>query len=83
MSRLEPWQWLAVIVVALVVYFIPSIVAYVREHHNRLAILAERSAQTPRLTMVETVLTWPLTRSRAEICHEGRLLAAFFVVAEV
>jgi hypothetical protein len=39
MSRLEPWQWLAVIVVTLVVYFIPSIVAYAREHHNRLAIL--------------------------------------------
>jgi alpha/beta superfamily hydrolase len=39
MPRLELWQLLALIVVALVVYFIPSIVAYAREHHNRLAIL--------------------------------------------
>jgi|SRR5882672_8736143 len=36
---LEPWQLLAAIVVALVVYFVPSIVAYARGHHNRLAIL--------------------------------------------
>jgi hypothetical protein len=39
MSRLDPWLLFALVIVALVLYFIPSIVAYAREHHNRLAIL--------------------------------------------
>ena len=38
----EPSLWLGLLVlgiVALALYFIPSIIAYSREHHNRLAIL--------------------------------------------
>ena len=40
MSGLSIWHWLFVlIVVALPLYFVPSIMAYVRHHQNRLAIL--------------------------------------------
>ncbi|HZP91356.1 MAG TPA: superinfection immunity protein [Burkholderiales bacterium] len=34
------WNWLIfVVLVAVPLYFVPSIVAYARHHHNRLAIL--------------------------------------------